>query len=295
MKKLLPLVLLAGVAYAQVSQLTASSNPPAATPTVTDPDLSISPVNSVPAQLPDLLPKPEGNATLIGGTVAKVDRVRDEVVIRIFGGGTAHVLFDSRTHIYRDEAASSVNAIQTGDRIYADTKLAGKDIFAENIRVLTHGGTGQSIGQVVSYNPRNGDLVLSDAIFSRKMNVKVLPNTAILQNGTAIRADQLRAGMLVSLGMQSGAGQPIAQKISVLAAPGSAFVFVGQVTHLDLHIGLMVLTDPRDGKSYQVSFNPSLVEIGDDLHEGSTVEVTTTFNGRQYMASAIKVQTPPAH
>ena len=289
MNKFLTLLLLTGWASAQAvsSQFTGEASLPVA---------SIRPETSLIAaapngygSLPDLLPKPAGKTTLIGGTVAKMDRIRDEITIKVFGGGTARVLFDSRTQMNRDDAAASLNGIQNGDRIYVDTRMAGKDIFAQNIRVVTQAAIGHSTGQVVSYDARTGDLTVSDAIFPRKIALRVQPDTQISRDGVTISASELLPGSLVSLGFQSSGGRPLVSQITVLAAPGNAFVFVGRVAHLDLHTGSLVVVDPRDEKSYDVSFDANAMSISDDLREGATVEVTTTFNGRRYMASAIKV------
>lgn len=289
MSQFLVLLMFAGLASAQVvsSQFSGEGSLP---PASIKPETSLIATgpNSY-ASLPDLLPKPQGKTTLIGGTVAKMDRVRDEMTIKVFGGGTAHVLFDSRTHINRDDATASLNAIQNGNRIYVDTRMAGQYIFAQNIRVITQPATGQSMGQVVSYNAKTGDLMVSDAIFPRKIALHVQPDTQISRDGVNISANELLPGSLVSLGFQSGHGQLVVLQITILAAPGNAFVFVGHVTHLDLHTGSLVVVDPRDEKSYDISFDPNAINIADDLREGATVEVTTTFNGRQYVASAIKV------
>ena len=37
--------------------------------------------------LPDLPPLPQQKATLVGGTVDRIDLVRDRVTVRLFGGG----------------------------------------------------------------------------------------------------------------------------------------------------------------------------------------------------------------
>ena len=50
--------------------------------------------------LPDLPPVPRAKATLIGGTVERLDRVRERVTVRVFGGGRMSVLYDPRTRVY---------------------------------------------------------------------------------------------------------------------------------------------------------------------------------------------------
>ena len=241
-------------------------------------------------QLPDLLPHPAGKPTLMGGTIVKVDRVRDEIVIGIFGGGKTRVLFDNRTHVYRDGTASSASALRDGDRVYVDTMLAGKDIFAKNVRVTTQVAMGQSAGQVVQYDSRRSELVLKDAISPQELRVRMLPGTVISQGDRTLSANDLLSGTLVAVTFQPGGSDlPVARQVSILAAPGSAFAFVGRVLHLDLHLGLLVVQDPRDQKSYEVAFDPRVIGVSDNLQEGSSVQITAAFDGARYVANSIKV------
>jgi hypothetical protein len=244
--------------------------------------------------LPNLLPQPKGKATLMGGTVFKIDHVRDQMTLDLFGGGKTRILFDARTHVYRDGAVASLGDLQNGSRVYVDTVLAGTDIFAQTIRVRTQDATGQSSGQVVSYDARSGALVLEDAISPRQLRLHVTSTTAVSREGQAASTNDLLAGSLVSVAFLSNpGGQPTASAISILAAPGNKFVFVGRVTHLDLHLGLLVVVDPRDQKNYEVSFDPNMTGVTDSLREGATVEAVTQFDGRRYMASTIKVEANP--
>jgi hypothetical protein len=66
-------------------------------------------------------------------------------------------------------------------------------------------------------------------------------------------------------------------------------VFTGRVVFLDLHTGVLALVDPRDDKRYEVSFDPGHFPINRDVHEGSTVTVTASFDGVRYAASALTV------
>lgn len=75
--------------------------------------------------LPDLPRVPAAKATLIGGTLERLDRVRDQVTVRVFGGGRMNVRFDPRTHVYRGGAEATIADLQVGQRIYLDTILDG--------------------------------------------------------------------------------------------------------------------------------------------------------------------------
>ena len=59
--------------------------------------------------LPDLPKLPDAKASLIGGTVGRLDRVRDQITVQIFGGGKMKIFFDPRTHIYHDGAEASLS------------------------------------------------------------------------------------------------------------------------------------------------------------------------------------------
>jgi hypothetical protein len=296
MNRLLMFVLLGSTAYAQTGLSAFSTDGRVSSAPEVRPAFPA--VTSAPGAdmkgLPDLLPKPKGNATLMGGTVFKVDRVRDQLTLNLFGGGRTRILFDSRTHVYRDGAVASLGDLQNGSRVYVDTVLAGTDIFAQNIRVRTQSVTGQSSGQVVSYDSGTGYLVLNDAISPRQLKLRTLPTTVVSREGQAASTNDLLAGSLVSVAfLSSPGGQPTASAISILAAPGGTFVFVGRVVQLDLHLGLVVVVDPRDQKHYEITFDPRVTTVPDNLREGSTVEAVTRFDGGRYMASAIKVDANP--
>jgi hypothetical protein len=105
-------------------------------------------------------------------------------------------------------------------------------------------------------------------------------------------AANLVEGALVTVKFQPGsAGRREVSQISILATPGTAFTFVGQVTALDVHAGLMVMVDPRDQKRYEISFDPDRIEIPAALREGSQVTVSAGFDGNRYVASTLAVNT----
>jgi hypothetical protein len=293
MNRLLMLLLMAGVACAQTGSSAFSTNTRVSTEAKpTFPAMTSTPDGA--KGLPDLLPRPSGKATLIGGTIFKIDRVRDQMTLNLFGGGKMRILFDARTHIYRDGAASSMGDLQNGSRVYVDTVLAGVDIFAENIRVRTRDATGLSSGQVVSYDAGTGYLVLNDATSPQQLKMRILPTTVVSREGQVASTKDLLAGSLVSVAfLPNPAGQPTASTVSILAAPGGTFVFAGRVAQLDLHLGLVVVVDPRDQKHYEISFDPRVANIPDNLREGSTVEAVTRFDGGRYLANAIKVDSNP--
>src|SRR5262249_45097583 len=62
-------------------------------------------------------PLPKTKPTLIGGTAARIDHVRNLLTIQPFGGGQKVKMFiDERTHVYRNGQATTVLGIRKGDR-----------------------------------------------------------------------------------------------------------------------------------------------------------------------------------
>jgi len=251
------------------------------------------PVNDGDRLLADLLPQARGKSTLIGGTIESLDHVRDRFVVRAFGGRNIAIIFDNRTRVYRDGVTASLRDLQSGQRVYLDTALAGTDIFARSVRVLSQNSAGQSSGQVLSYDAASRELALRDVMAGEPAKFVLSPNASVLRDGKNASPTDLQAGSLVTLKFNpSPNGPALVKEVSILASPGANFVFSGRITHLDLHLGLLVLVDPRDQKSYDIHFDPNSAGIDERLREGAEVVATTSFDGARYTASNIVVNSP---
>ena len=296
MNRVLVLALMSGVAGAQtMPSLSADSAVSPWTSNATRASESARPAallesSQVVGPLPELLPKATGKATLVGGTISKVDRVHDSLTLALFGGGKARIFFDARTHIFKDGAAVSPNALQEGQRAYLDTKAAGKITFAGNIRVVSQSPVGETTGQVVDYDARTGDMLISDSMSTGTVKLRLAPGTPVSRGQNPATINDVVSGALVSATFVSdGSERGIVRQISILAAPGNTFHFTGRVASLDIHLGLLVVVDPRDQKSYSIEFDPSVIPVTASLREGATVEATTAFDGRRYVARDLRV------
>ena len=235
------------------------------------------------ALLPDLPPVPKANATLIGGTLDKIDMVRDRVTVRLFGGGKESFLFDPRTQVYRGGKAVTVADLHQGERIYLDTILDGSTVFARTIRLSAAYAAGTSQGVVLKFRSNGGELVLRDALSPNPVDVRVNPNTRVMQGDRAVPISALVPGTLISIRFSSeGSAHNIATEISILAQPGTRYTFSGQVVHIDLRTGLLVLNSSTDHKTYEVYLPPS-INPDEGLQPGATVQVVTDFDGERYV------------
>jgi hypothetical protein len=240
--------------------------------------------------LPDLPSPRPAKASLIGGTIDKLDRVRDQITVQVFGGGKMKIAFDTRTHIYHNGAQASTSDLHRGDRIYVDTILDGSTVFAKNIRLKSVTSAGESQGVVVSYRGDKGELVVRDMLSPRPLKIRVTEQTRLLHGDHSAPASELAPGTLVAVkfGPQQD-GSDVAREVSVLAVPGARFTFVGIVTAVDLRLGLLVLTSTIDHKTYEISLDPSLATVDDSLRPGTDVTVLSRFDGSRYVARSVTV------
>jgi hypothetical protein len=251
------------------------------------------PQNAAPG-LDTLPPRPPGKSTVIGGAIQNVDPVRDQFTLKVFGGKPMKILFDERTQIYRDGKRAPLRDLRPDDHASVETVLDGTKVFALSVHVLSQLPEGERQGQVMDYNSEARELTVSDIMGQGPLKLKVPIDTPILHVGQAASTSRgtgtsdLVKGTLVSVKFKSdNQGRGIASQISVLATPGSAFVFSGNITFLDLRSKVLVLVDPTTDSSYKINFDPVRLPLSKDLHEGERVRVTATFDGGSYVATGI--------
>jgi hypothetical protein len=275
---------------AMVSPPTGSIQPANIEPGNPSPDekLEESAIIADPSSLiPDLPPVPRKDATLVGGTLEKLDRVRDQVTVRVFGGGQMSVLFDPRTHVYRGQKEVTITDLKQGERVYVDTILDGNKVFARNIRLRPEAAAGQSQGTVLKY--KSDEVILRDGLSPSAVKIRISPSTKFLRDGRTVSASTVVPGSLISVDFDSrGKGNDVARQISILALPGTRYTFVGQVVHLDLRTGLLVLNSSIDHKTYEIHLSPQSTP-DDNLQAGANVTITANFENSQYVARSVAV------
>ena len=243
-----------------------------------------------PASLvPDLPALPHKNASLVGGSVAKLDRVRDEMTVQPFGGGKMKIAFDSRTSIYRGGSLVSTSDLHQGDRVYVDTILDGSTVFARSIHLKGASAAGQSQGIVIAYRSDKGELLLRDALSPQPLKIRVSQNTRVMQGEQQSSIAALMPGSLVSVDFGAQQHGDFARQISVLATPGSHFTFAGRVIGLDLRLGILTIASSTDHKTYEIYFDPARVVVDNSLRPGADITAETSFEGSRYVARSLSV------
>jgi len=255
--------------------------------------LPVTESGSVTTKVSALPPVPKGKSTILGGEILNVDPVRDQLTLKVFGERPMKILFDERTEVYRDGKRVPLRDVRREEHASVQTILDGSKLFALSIHVLSNAEQGEYEGRVLRFDSATGQLEVAAGESHETIKLLVSSSTSFEPRGQSgftsqlAGASDLVAGTLVSAQfIASGKGEPAASRITILAVPGSTFVFGGRVSSLDLHAGLMALVDPRDQKSYSVSFSPSMPAV-QQLHVGDSVRAVTKYDGVRYVAGEI--------
>jgi hypothetical protein len=293
----MPRLLQLAVLLALGAYMNAQSQPPPVPSTSNEPAKTSSTTAPPPSNDPllDLPPLPKNKVSLIGGTVAKLDPIHNQVTVQTFGGKQKMRLgFDVRTRFFRDGQASNQRELKPGQRVYVDTMLEGTKVFAKAIWIETQAPVGDARGQVVSYDSGAGTLTLRDELSAEPTSFHLDPKTVVRQDKETRSVADLKPGSLVSLtfGVQ-GRERGAVREINVLAQPGSSFSFFGKITYIDLSRRLIAIANQPDSKTYDIYLEALPTSVLRDVHQGSEVGVSAVFDGSRYVARSIELA--PSH
>lgn len=244
--------------------------------------------------LPPLPALPSGKSTVIGGLIGSIDPVQDILTLNVYGGHPMKVFYDQRTQFYRNGVRTPLSTMRPEERASVETVLDGSDVYALSVHMLSQTPQGECQGQILRYDSSRGILTVRNSLSGTPIRLQVEGSTTIARQGQATFMSRgegladLQTGALVSIRFEpDNQGGGLADQISILATPGAAFEFSGKITYLDLHTAELALLDPLDGKNYTIYFNPAQFPASRDLHEGSNVRVTASFDGQRYLANSI--------
>ncbi len=242
----------------------------------------------------DLPPAPSGKSTIFGGEIRNIDPVKDELTLRVYGEKPMKIFFDERTLVYLDGKRIPLRQLRPENHASVETALDGENVFAVSIHALSISPQGDYQGRVVNYDPGSGALTIASSGAHEPFTVRVSRSAEFAREGqiafASVRSgpQDLQKGAVVQIEFEPGQeGHGVASKVTVLAVPGAAFAFSGNISSLDLHAGTMVLIDSQDQRSYPISFDTSRIPASRDLHLGEHVSVKADYDGLHYMASRI--------
>ena len=282
-------IIFVGMATAQISGVSATSGHVAVLQSALTSETTLLDSTALPSA-------PKGKSTIVGGDIQDVDSVRDRFTLRVFGQKPVKILYDERTQVYLDGNLIPLRDLHPHDHASVQTVLDGTDVFALSIHILSRLPVGEYQGHVLNYNSETNELTVSAALSHQSLKLVVPSSTHIVREGQAASSSSpsgpsdLVKGTLISVQFESdNKGRGVASQITILATAGSAFVFSGNVTSLDLHSGLLVLVDPKNEKNYEIFVDFARFPTSQSLQRGDHVRVSTTFDGTRYVANAIDV------
>jgi len=274
----------------------ASSSPAVAATAAPIPDTSTS-VTNTPSYLPPMPAAPQGKSTVIGGVIRDVDPLQDQISLKVYGGHPMNILFDQRTRVYRDGVQAPLSDLHPEEHASVETVLDGDNIFALSVHMLSHAPEGDCQGQVLGFDPRDGDLTVRNRLSGETVHLRVPANTPIQRVGqpsfssSSPGASDLMHGALLSIQFQAdNRGGGVANHIAILATPGAAFDFAGDVTYLDMHAAYIALRDSQDQKTYTIYFDPARFPQSRQMHVGSHVVLSAGFNGQHYVVNSLTIR-----
>jgi hypothetical protein len=150
---------------------------------------------------------------------------------------------------------------------------------------------GEFQGRVLDYDPATRELTIGSSLSRDPIRMWLRENTPVVRQGqgefasaSTSQADLVTGSLVEVMFDADEKGKALASHVTVLAKPGSTFVFGGRLSGLDMHSGVLVIVDPRDQKSYQISFDPARMPITNTLHIGDEVRVQASFDDMRYTA-----------
>lgn len=288
------LVVLGGAALLAVPFAGAQSDPLAGSQAAVSADIASGGPSSLGNVLPPLPALPHGRTTVIGGVIRKVDAVRDQITLDVYGSKSMKINFDERTRAFSDGQKTPVDALRPGEHASVETVLDGTDVFAQSIHMLSQTPGGECQGQVLGYDPSTRQLTVRDALSQAPIRLTVPSGASIARVGQPsfaaanVNPSDLTSGSLVKVAFNANnQGGGVASQITILASPGAQFIFTGNVAFLDMHANTLVVQDPTNDQSYKISFSPTQFPVSHELREGTHVRVKASFNGSGYVASDI--------
>lgn len=241
----------------------------------------------------DLPPLPETSVTLVGGTIIRLDRVRDRLIVRPFGGHDMEIAFDQRTKMLRDQTPIQARDLLPGSRVYLDTLFDGSRIFAKNIQVRTQTQCQDVHGQVIEYDSRRGTLDITETVTPAPVKLRISPQTQIhIGERSGTLADVPENALIVASFSPGSDGTPTACEIHVVAVPGQPFTFAGTITFVDLHTRRIAIANRSDATTYDIDVDHLSPDQIRGVREGQEATIETVFDGKGYQAKTVHTAAP---
>jgi hypothetical protein len=220
-----------------------------------------------------------GKVALVRGVLQRVDTIRDQLVVRTFGGGDIRINFDGRTQLPPGSTQMHLISVPVGSVVSVDTVIDNGKLFARSVRTGT-AITVELSGQVVGYDATRSQLTLHDPFSPENISLRVTSGTKIVDRGKTASPQTLSSGTLVRVWFSSA--QHTANEVEILAERGDSFVFEGRIISVDLRSRVLALSNDTDQSLRELAFGSLDPTSLGWLREGADVNIEAEFDGERY-------------
>jgi hypothetical protein len=236
--------------------------------------------------------KAEEKVGLVRGVLKQLDPIRDQLIVRAFGGRDVRIAFDPQTRLLPANASSASNAntpwtsIPTGSVVSVDTVIQDGKLFAISVRTGPSSAAEMN-GQVLRYDATRSRLILRDPLSPKSVALRITGSTTVVNRGQASSPQALSPGMLVQVWFTPA--QSTANRIEILAERGNSFTFQGRIVAVDLRSRVVALSNDTDQSIHELAIGSLDSNSLRLLQEGANVSIQAEFDGERYNARTVNV------
>jgi hypothetical protein len=234
--------------------------------------------------------RPGSKVGLVRGVLKRLDPIHDELLIHAFGGGDVRIAFDPRTQLLSENTPQRFTSLPAGSVVSIDTVVDGGKLFALSVRTGSRSSP-ELNGQVVRYDSATSRLTLREPISPKEnISLRITPSTTVVSQGQTASPQALSAGMLVQVWFSPT--QRTADRIEILAAPGTSFVFSGRIVAVDIRSRVLALFNDSDQSIRELNIGSLDISNLGFLREGANVSIQAEFDGQRYNARSVTPASP---
>jgi hypothetical protein len=231
--------------------------------------------------------RPGERVSLVRGILKRLDPIHDQLLIHVFGGSDVRIAFDPQTELISEseDVPTRLTSLPAGSVVSVDTVIDGGKLFALSVRTgPSH--EAEMNGQVVRYDAAKSQLTVRDPISPQgSVSLRITPSTIVVNRGQPASPQALFPGMLLQVWFSST--QHAANRIEILAAPGSSFSFSGRIVAVDLRSRVLALSNDSDQSIRELSIGSLDNSSLSFLREGADVSIQAEFDGDRYNVRSV--------
>ncbi len=149
------------------------------------------------------------------------------------------------TQLVPENTQQRFTTIPAGSVVSIDTVIDGGKLFALSVRTGSSDNASELNGQIVRYDAYKSRLTLRDPISPQEsISLRITPSTMVVNQGQPASPQALSPETLVRVLLSPS--KHVADRVEILAAPGTSFSFSGRIVSVDLRSRVLALSNDSD-------------------------------------------------